>query len=305
MITKAQYSAFGVKAKKETPKWIWRILRFLILFGLSVVILYPFLVMLTIAIRPATDLYNPLVVWVPTKVTFENFANVIGLTNYFSAFGNTVLINGISSVLQTLACAVVGYGFARFKFKSKNLWFFLVILTIVIPQQTYAISGYLNFKTLHLLDNPLSMYLPALFGNGIRSGICIFIFRQFFMGMPRELEEAAYIDGYGPVPTFARVMLPNAGPAVLSVSVLSLVWYWNDYFFAGMYFSNANTLSLNLTKLQALVWDTAKYTGGSDPFLSAVQLEAGCILAILPLIILYAVIQKKFTESILSCGIVG
>ena len=302
---KTQYSHLKVTVKKETPKWIWRILRFLILFGLSVVILYPFLIMLTIAIRPATDLYNPLVVWVPTSITFENFLNVINLTNYFSALGSTVLINVVSALLQTLACAVIGYGFARFKFRGRNVWFFLVILTIIIPQQTYAISGYLNYKTLHLLDNPLSMYLPALFGNGIRSGICIFIFRQFFMGMPRELEEAAYIDGYGPAATFVRVMLPNAGPGVLSVGVLSLVWYWNDYFFAGMYFSNANTVSLNLTKLQALVWDSAKYIGGSDPYLSAVQLEAGCILAILPVIILYAVIQKKFTESILSCGIVG
>ncbi len=305
MISNTKYSHFEVIAKKNVPKWVWRLLRFLILFGLSVVILYPFLIMLTLAIRPATDLYNPLVVWVPTSLTLENFINVIDLTDYFSALGSTVLINVVSSVLQTIACAVIGYGFARFKFRGKGVLFFLVILTIIIPQQTYAIPGYLNYRTLHLLDNPLAMYLPAIFGNGIRSGICIFIFRQFFLGMPRELEEAAYIDGYGPAAAFLRVMLPNAGPGVLSVSVLSLVWYWNDYFFASMYFSNANTVSLNLTKLKDLVWDAAKYVGGSDPYLSAVQLEAGCILAILPVLIFYAIIQKKFTESVLSCGIVG
>ena len=304
-LSAARHDHMVMKVKKGVPAWIWKILRFLILFGLSVVILYPFLIMITIAIRPSTDLYNPLVVWVPTRLTLENFISVGQLTSYVSALGSTVLINVVSAALQAIACAVIGYGFARFRFRGRNLLFILVILTIIIPQQTYAIPGYLNYRAIHLLNNPLAMYLPALFGNGIRSGICIFIYRQFFLGMPRELEEAAYIDGYGPAATFVRVMLPNAGPSILSVSVLSLVWYRNDYFFAGMYFSNANTVSLNLTKLQALVWDSAKYVSGTDPYLSAVQLEAGCLLAILPLIILYALIQKKFTQSMLSCGIVG
>ena len=217
--------------------------------------------------------------------------------------------------MQVFSCALTGYGFARFRFKGSRLLFGIVIMMILVPPQVISLPLYTQFRyfgikglfSLNLIDSRLTMYLPALTANGIRAGLMIYIFRQFFRGMPRELEDAAYIDGCGPFRTFLSVMLPNASAALLTVFLFSVVWYWNDYYVSSTFFTDTKTIALMLTNLD----NELKMNLFNDPTVQIsprdqiVWKEAGCLLSIAPVLIMYVFLQKHFTEGIERSGIVG
>ena len=151
------------------------------------------------------------------------------------------------------------------------------------------------------------MYLPAATGNGIRSGLMILIFRQFFRGMPKELEDAAYLDGCSPFGTFLRVMMPNALSSLLTVFLFSVVFYWNDYYVSSTFFTNNKTVSLMLKNLSSqlslmLFNDATVQISAREQI---VWMEAGCLISIMPILIMYIFLQKYFTEGIERSGIVG
>ena len=159
--------------------------------------------------------------------------------------------------------------------------------------------------SVNLLDTNWSMYLPAIFCHGIRGGLYIYIFRQFFTGMPKELEESAYIDGAGSLRTFLQVILPNAGPALVTVTLFAVVWYWNDYYYSTMFFSTKMTISSALLQLKSMLSVQYGFVAISDPYTVLTQVNAGCLLLIGPLIVLFIVLQKYFVESIERTGLVG
>ena len=238
---------------------------------------------------------------------------------------NTLLLNIGCSLVQVVTCAITGYGFARFRFKGKNLLFWLVLMQILVPSQIIAIPQYMEFRyclgiqplmekispalgsAFNLIDSPLTMYLPALMANGIRAGLMIFIFRQFFKGLPKELEDAAYLDGCGPFRTFVQVMIPNAASSFLTVFLFSVVWYWNDFYVSSTFFTKNNTIALMLknlgTRLSLVLFNSA--TVEVSPREQILWMEAGCLLSVLPLLIMYTFLQKYFTEGIERSGLVG
>lgn len=305
--------------KKRLVENIWPIFRFLILFGLGFVILTPLIFMVSYGFRSASDMNDPTIIWIPRHVSLKVMKETIqamGLLrsplNRGNPLVNTILINLGCSVFQVLSCAVTGYGFARFQFKGKKLLFGIVILMILVPVQVISIPLYMTFKnfffgTVNLIDSYAVMYLPAMTANGIRAGLMIFIFRQFFRGLPKELEDAAYLDGCGPLGTFLRVMAPNAASAFLTVFLFSIVWYWNDFYTSSVFFSNTKTMALVLKNLDAAI--NIEIFKNANANVSArekiVWLEAGCLISITPMLILYACLQKHFTEGIERSGLVG
>lgn len=306
----------------EIAKKIWVLLRFLLLVGFCFVILYPIIYMLSMSFRDSKDLMDPSVIWVTRNFTFENFKDAFGGMEYLKSLSTTITIGLISSVLQTISCCFVAYGFARFKFKERGLMFTLLLLTVIIPPQVTLIPLYLLYKnfgipflsgflqditgyvmTVNLIDNPLAFYLPAIFGMGIRSGLYIFILRQFFIGFPDELEQAAEIDGCNSFSTFVRVILPNAGSMLLTVSLFSIVWYWNDTFYTSTFLGQSKTLAIALSVLRSALAESEGMT--NNFYESTAQMQAGCLIFILPLLILYIVMQRHFTEGIERSGLVG
>lgn len=301
-------------------------IRTILFIELGFVILYPVLYMLTMSFRPVSEMFDPNVIWIPKKFTIDNITTAWKYINFPLSLFNTLKIDVVSALLQTITCCFVGYGFARFKFKENNLLFSIVIFTIIVPPQTILISSYLqfrefdvlyivkffnmiftgNFEGIRLLDSAWAKYLPASMGMGIRAGLFIFIYRQFFKGMPKELEDAASIDGCGPIQTFLKVMLPNASPAVLTTLLFSTVWYWNDTYYAGLFYEKTQTLSLALKYVYDNIGMLIQ-TGNEvkDPYVTSLYLQAGSLLAVLPLLITYIFLQKYFTESIQRTGIVG
>ena len=301
--------------RKSVKDKVWPIFRFVILVGLSFVILYPLIYMISCAFRDRGDMSDPTVMWIPRHYTLDVIKETIDAMDYWETLKNTLLLNIGCSVVQVIACAVTGYGFARFKFKGKKLLFAIVIMMILVPTQVISLPLYTQFRyfgikglfTVNLIDSRLTMYLPAMTANGIRSGLMILIFRQFFIGLPKEIEDAAYIDGCGPFMTFVRVMAPNAVPAFLTVFLFSVVWYWNDYYVSNTFFTAPKTIALMLTNLDSQL----KIRLFNDPSVQIsmreqiVWKEAGCLLSIAPVLIMYVFLQKHFTEGIERSGIVG
>lgn len=311
--------------RKEAMEKVWPIARFLILFGLCFIILYPLIYMVSCAFRAQEDMSDPTVMWIPRHLTLKILAQTWDAMDFGNTLANTLFLNIGCSLVQVITCAVTGYGFARFRFKGKNLLFGLVLMQILVPSQIIAIPQYMEFRyclglqplmekispslgsAFNLIDSPLTMYLPALMANGIRAGLMIFIFRQFFKGLPKELEDAAYLDGCGPFRTFVQVMIPNASSSFLTVFLFSMVWYWNDFYVSSTFFTQNNTIALMLknlnTRLSLVLFNSA--TVEVSPREQILWMEAGCLLSVLPLLIMYTFLQKYFTEGIERSGLVG
>ena len=281
----------------------WCVFRTVLLVALSFVILYPLLYMVSMAIREPNDVYDPTIVWVPRHFTLENFKNAANAMEYPQALANTLMISLVSSGIQMAVCSFIAYGFARFRFPLKKVCLMALFLMVVIPTQTISMPTFTLYRSLSILDTPAVFYLPALFGVGLRSGIFILIFMQFFRNLPKDLEDAAYIDGCGFFRTYGRIMLPNLRNAMLIVFLFSFVWYCSDYYLTTIFASDMPTLSTmlanmrqNLEKTMGTTWDTYQII---------TMQQAGALLTVAPLLIVYLALQRFFAESVERSGIVG
>ena len=305
--------------RKAFTSSVWPIFRFLILFGLCFIILYPLIFMVSTAFRPNDQMNDPSIVWIPKSLTLQNIRETWDVMKYGATVLNTIKLNLVASILQVITCAITGYGFARFNFKGKGLLFVIVVLMIIVPPQITTIPLYMQYSyfnplglvklftgdTVSLINSGLTMYLPALFANGLRAGLFILIFRQFFRGLPKELEDAAYLDGCGPLKTFIVVMVPNAASSFLTVFLFSVVWYWNDYYVSSSFFNQNDTDALMLKNLTSTLQSELFDNQTVGPRQMIVWLESGCILAITPILVMYVFLQKYFTEGIERSGLVG
>lgn len=288
-------------------KRLWSIFRFFIISGLVFIIIYPMIYMLSCSFRDSIDMNDPSVMWIPRHFTFDIIKQTAEVMELPETLLNTVLLNLGCSAVQVMACAVTGYGFARFDFFGKKFLFGIVIMMIIVPPQIISLPLYSNFVHLKLINSKLAMYLPALAGNGIRSGLMIFIFRQFFKGLPKEIEDSAYIDGCSRFRAFFSVMLPNAGSAILTVFLFSVVFYWNDYYISSTFFTDNQTVALMIKNLSSRL--SMKLFNNSavqvSPREQIVWLEAGCLISVTPMLVMYIFLQRYFIEGIERSGIVG
>lgn len=292
------------KARHLTPQAVtsllWKLVRAVILLGLCYIILYPFFIKVVNAFKTYSDFIDPTVRFLPKTFTWGNVRHVVKEMSYWSALQNTLLISVALGALQTLVCAVVGYGFARFQFKGRNLCFFLVIFSLVVPSQTILLPLYLKFKAFlgvfKLIGTAWPLVILSMTGLGIKNGLYIFMFRQFFRNMPKELEEASYLDGCGTLRTFTKIMLPAATAVMTTVFLLALAWQWTDTVFSPLFLDEVNILSKNVSAL-------AQSAG--KPIEVANYVNIGAVLAVLPIALIYIVLQKFFVESIDRAGIVG
>ncbi len=311
---------FRLFSLERIKRWLWAIVRFVLIAGLSFVILFPIFQKISTAFKHKSDLYSAVVVWIPQHVSLDNFKEAMRVMDYWPTLLNTFSLSAATTIFTTLSCALAGYGFARLKFKGSNLLFAGVILTILVPPTTILVPVYLNLKNFDLFGlmtlftgkpiNLLNTYWPfiltSLTANSLKAGLYIFIFRQFFRGIPKEIEEAAYVDGSGIFGTFARIMLPNAIPSIVTVLLFSFVWQWNDSFYTTTYLTSSQVMS---TQLSSLPYNLAQQVGDgaskADPFYLSMIQDTGILLAILPLIVIYLFVQRYFVESVERTGIVG
>lgn len=311
----------GHLLKKTLGDYMYRLIRVLMLFGMCFLILQPILNKISISFMAEEDLYNPLVIAIPENFTSANYKLAADFMSYAESGLNTLLTSLTISVLQIVVCTLVGYGFARFKFPLKNFWFACVILMIVIPPQTLSTSLYLHFRyfdvfgifelltkeTINLRGSILPYYLMSAGCMGLKNGLYIYMIRQFFRNIPKELEEAAYVDGCGTLKTFLRIMLPDAKPILTSCFLFAFVWQWTDGFYSRTFLGGIKLLSTQAEMIAERLNNYIIYTlhdssGASVGYTNAI-VATGTLMVIVPLLVIYLFAQKGFVESLSSSGI--
>ncbi len=260
-----------------------------------------------------SDIYNPLVIQIPQDWTVANFKYIFTQTDFIKAFFNTFFYAIVAAIFTTFSSAFVGYGIARFKFPGSKLLFGFAVLTMLIPIQTISLPLFTKFRFFDIFGvftmlNGEGMTLtntifPTLILSatclGFRAGIFIILMRQYYIGVPKELIEAAYVDGSGSYRTFFSVILPMAKSMMIVVFSLSFAWQWTDTFYSellcgGVKFLPTITLLLN-----------AADSTGTSSAIQYVYVNASALLTVVPLLIFYCFFQKKIIQGIETSGIVG
>ena len=298
-------------------KTLVSIFQTVIIIGICYMIMAPVLGIISSSFFSNSDAYNPMVYLIPQAPTLERYETAIRIMDYWNTMKNSLLYTLILMVMQILVCSMVGYGFARFQFPLKKLLFGCVVVMIVIPTHTIMLPLYMTFKQFDpfglctlIFGKPLSlmgttwpMYIMTAFGCGLRSGLYIYIFNQFFRGLPKELEEAALVDGAGTWYTYFGIMLRNATPSVITVAVFSMVWQYNDTFYAKLFLiGQQNSVGM---RISSLVANIANQMQIYDTTVQQLYLDAGIVLILVPIVLIYVFLQKYFIEGVERSGIVG
>lgn len=297
--------------------FLMMLFRLTIIIGVCYVIMGPVFSIIANSFFSNKDAYNPMVYLIPQNPTLERYELAIKIMDYVPTMLKSLAYSFVLMLLQILTCSMVGYGFARYKFPLKNLLFGCVVVMIVIPAHTIMLPLYMTFRTfdplgivsaisgssINLMGTPVPMILMTLLGCGLRSGLYIYIFNQFFRGLPKEIEEAALVDGAGTWYTYFFIMLRNAMPSVITVAVFSLVWQYNDTFYAKL-FHLPQSMSIG-TRISSLVANIANQYKIMDKTIQTLYLDAGIVLMMIPVVLIYIILQKQFIEGVERSGIVG
>ncbi|WP_274648638.1 carbohydrate ABC transporter permease [Paenibacillus humicola] len=291
--------------RKGSDGLMMKIVIYALLISIGFIYVYPLLFMVSQSFKNLDDLLDPTVAWIPRTLYWANYGEAWQVLHYMRTLGSTLLVAVAPAVCQTVSCAIVGYGFAKFRFPGKTFLFGLMLLTFIVPKQVVMIPTFLLFKDYGMLETPLPFIVPGLFAQGLRGALFILIYCQFFRTIPDALEEAAQMDGAGSLRTFFRIILPISLPAIVVVFLFSMVWHWNETYLAPLYLGNAmTTLPLELKTFNDAF--KAMYTGSSKvtDVNEAIRMAA-TLLIVLPLLVLYLFAQKWFTQVVDKTGLTG
>jgi ABC-type glycerol-3-phosphate transport system permease component len=283
-------------AQKSASKAAWngyfsRYATLIVLFVGAALFLIPFYVMMAIALKSpaevaATDIWS----W-PKAPTFQNFKTVLENTNvsFWNFFRNTAFIATVTTAGVIFSSSVVAYAFARLNFAGKDRLFMLLLATMMLPSIVTMIPTYVLYARIGWVNSFLPLTVPAWFGGGAFN---IFLLRQFYLGIPRELDEAAFLDGASYFTIFSRIIMPLSGPALATVGIFAFMYNWKDFMGPLLYLNDpelqTNELGLSTyNALQAAQWHL---------------IMAGSVLVMIPIIILFLIGQKYFVKGIAMTG---
>ncbi len=316
--------------KNKTGKAVVNVFLFLLILGLCFSIVYPLLKLAPTVFSEIEEIGNPNVIWLPLKFSMTSFkaATRFVMPAGFWTLGKTVLYAAGIMVLQVFFSAMVGYAMARVKSVFSKIAYFLVILVFLVPRQSLLLAQYIFFKhfdflgimnlttkagEVDLINNPVTLILLAIFGFGVNQSLFIFLFAQFFRNIPKELEEAANIDGCGFIRTYFRIMLPNAVPIISTVAILSFVWNYGDTYYTNYFSPDAGLMSTLLS--------TTFVSANKNYVLNAIQTwyeipaindfafdaakQAGGLIYLIPLLIGFRIGQRKLVQNMENSGLVG
>mgnify|MGYP000848383032 CR=1 FL=1 len=295
---------------------------YLLISVVAFAFLYPFITLLLKSFQSPLDVLNPTVGLIPTSLYTGNYDKAFKIINFKKSLLESLYYSILPAIAQTIACAITGYALARFKFKGKNVLFIIILSTFIIPPQVIMIPTYIFYKRfgeiltnllgfkITILNSVFAFLLPALLGQGLKSAIFIFIFYQFFRMVPKVLDEAASIDGAGPLYIFFKIAIPLAVPAIIVVFLFSTVWYWNETYLTSLYIPNARTLPVELSRFAATFRNIYPQNGNNigenfQNMWSEAVLMAGTLVSLLPLLVIYFLLQRWFVQGIERTGITG
>lgn len=316
--------------KSKAKKFVLNSFTYILILGLCFTILYPIISLVPIVFSSVEELGNPNVIWIPLERSLVSFRAAIRfiLPEGIMTMTKSVLYAACIMVIQIFFSAMVGYALARVNFWGRKLVFGMVILVFLLPRQSLLLAQYIYFNhfdvlgimnlftdagEINLINNPMVLFLLAIFGFGVNQSLFIFIFSQFFKNIPRELEEAALIDGCGFYKTYFKIMVPNAVPVISTVAILSFVWNYGDTYYTNYFNPSGSYLSTILT---------STFTAANKEYvMSAIQTwydialvpdmafdavkQSGVLIFLIPLLIVYLIGQRKLVENMENSGLVG
>ena len=307
---------------------VWYLFRFLLLLGISYVILFPFFSKISSSFMAPEDFVDVTVRLIPKHPTLETYKAIITDNDYLLALLNTFVLSLVCALIQTFVCCIIGYGFAKFKFKGNGLLFLCVIFTMVVPHTTLQLSLFMKFRyfdilgivnllggglidAINLTDGTTSinfintnwpLYIMSVTGLAYKNGLYIFLLRQFYRGIPDELEESAYLDGSGVFRTFFSIIIPLSVTMLITVFMFSFCWQWTDNFYTNLFYTTAGDKLLpDIIKVPKSL--DVNYAGQSL-YTAAITNTCG-ILIMAPLIVLYLFGQRYIVQGIERSGITG
>ncbi|MBQ7322024.1 MAG: carbohydrate ABC transporter permease [Clostridia bacterium] len=320
---------------------VWAIFRYVLLVGVSYVVLYPFISKIAASLMGPNDFVNATVRLIPTKVNFDIYKMVFIEMEYMKAFWNTLFLSASTALIQTLMCCVIAYGLAKFKFKGNNYIFYLVMFTMIVPHQTVQLSLYMAFRYFDILGifqflggggitifgktflqgvidlapetskiwsatglNLVNTYWPliilSLVGLAFKNGLYIFMLKQFFRGVPDELEESAYMDGSGVFRTFIQIILPLSIPMMITVFLFAFSWQWTDDFYTELFFTTTKTVLM--PDIIGIPTTLETNYAGQSLYYAAIRNTCG-LMIIAPLVIMYLFCQRFLVQGIERSGL--
>jgi len=314
--TRFKYKYLTLFALKKV---LWAFFRYAFLIGISYIILFPYYSKVSTSFMTGEDLVDVTVKLVPKYPTLDTYKIILNETEFYSALKNTAILSLFCGVVQMIVCALVGYGFSKFKFKGKGILFCCVILTLVIPHKTLQSTMKLFFQDFGIwgfrlgnLINPATHWPIAMLSIGAigyRNGLYIFMMRQFYKGVPDELEEAAYVDGASVMKTFWKIIVPMSVPMMVTIFIFSFSWQWTDKFYTKMLYTTKEYVFFHnvvdsLPKADSVEKLLEQYSSVSTQYLAAMRNAIG-LLVLIPLIIVFLFGQKKLIQGIERTGVTG
>lgn len=277
---------------KRTRTILFKFILYIICSVGSILFLLPFVWMVVTSLKDSPAVFSFPPKWIPKPIYWRNYKTAWTLLPFTRFLINTCIITFTCIIGQTLSASLVAYGFARIPFKGNRVLFIILLSTLMLPAQVTMIPTFLIFKALHWIDTFKPLTVPAFFGGG---AFFIFLLRQFFLTIPRELDEAATIDGCNRFHIFYKIILPLSKPALATVVVFSFIGHWNDFMGPLIYLNSEQnyTLSVGLNLFQG--YYTTAYN----------LLMAASLIVLLPVLVIFFFAQRYFIEGITLTGIKG
>jgi ABC-type glycerol-3-phosphate transport system permease component len=275
------------------PSWVGPLARHALLVAVAAIFLLPFYWMAVSALKTNTEIFARPLEWWPNPAHWENVVKTINAPAfpYLQLLGNSVFYAGGVMIGTVLSSAAVGYGFARLRFPGRNVLFAITLATLMIPPIVLFIPTYVLFANLKLTGSYVPLILPSFFGNAF----FIFMMRQFFLGIPSDLADAARIDGAGEYRIFWQIMLPLVRPALMVVAVFSLLYTWHEFFPPLIYLQDRAQFPLSVGLYAFRSQRTAEWA----------SIMMGSFLTTLPLIIVFLFTQRYFLRGVATTGLKG
>lgn len=302
--------------KGKASRFFGSLFRYVFLILVSYIILYPFLSKISASFMSMNDMYDTSVIFIPKEPTLDNYQTVIKAIDYVGTALKTLGLSLLCALPQVLVCSMAGYALAKLKGKIGIIGFILVIATILIPPQIIMVPMYLKFRffdvfgivelltgssinLLNKMGGTLPFIILSITGMGFKNGIYIFLFRQFYKGIPEELEEAAYLDGLSIFKTYWKIVIPISIPMFVTTFMLAFAWQWTDTFYTNLFLKADDVLSTAIFTMNDYTY------GSSGAFYQTTLIQTAVILSLVPLIIMYVFGQKKLIQGIERSGITG
>ncbi|MGO4547921.1 carbohydrate ABC transporter permease [Paenibacillus sp. 2TAB23] len=296
-----KYRLLGAEIDKGL---VFKLFVYVILINVAFIYIKPILYMVTTMVKDARNILDPTVIWVPKTLFWGHLQQASEMLNYGKSFLISVSLASSVAVLQVFSCAIAGYAFARLDFPFKKVWGALLLFTFIMPPQITILPSIMLFKEFGWLNTFLPMVVPAIFGHGLKGAMFVIIYRSFYSTLPKELDEAARMDGAGPFRMFFRVMFPISRSATVVVVLFSFVWNWNDFYFPSLFMFTAENVPLSITLARmAGEMKLAEGAGEITVYAEAIKMAAS-FLIIMPLLAVYLFAQRWFIEGVERTGLV-